>query len=247
MSNSAMMLRRREALRVLAACMADWWLPRQLFAQRTPAARPRDRRVIVVTFGGGVRYEDTLAREGWVNIPHLASDIVPQGLVYPAARHEGLTGHFNSTGALVTGSRQNVDAYGSEAPVTPTIFELFRREHALGPEEACGVGIAPFAFARRVHQREVRRYGFVGGARKSRYPSACHRPAAVRSALRVNQTRTGELPENLGQIAAGDPGGPGQLGNGDRSTGLTRQLDHQPERVFRRLGQHWSHSAHSGY
>ena len=112
--------------------MADWWLPRRLFAQKTKPGR----RVIVVTFGGGVRYEDTLAPEGWVNIPHLTSDLVPQGLVYPVARHEGLTGHFNSTGALVTGSRQNVDAYGSEAPVTPTIFELFRKEHALRPEEA---------------------------------------------------------------------------------------------------------------
>ena len=133
-------------LRLLAACMADWWLPRTAFAQRrppsrfairrtSPAARP-DRRVIVVTFGGGVRYEDTLAPEGWINIPHLASELVPQGLVYPTARYEGLTGHFNSTGALVTGSRQNVDAYGSEAPVTPTIFELFRKEHALPPEEA---------------------------------------------------------------------------------------------------------------
>ncbi|PYR13254.1 MAG: hypothetical protein DMF99_01820 [Acidobacteria bacterium] len=129
-------LPRRDALRILAACMADWWLPRCLFAQRTSTPRKRERRVIVVTFGGGVRYEDTLARDGWVNIPHLASDLVPQGLVYPVARHEGLTGHFNSTGALVTGSRQNVDAYGSEAPVTPTIFELFRKEHALPPEEA---------------------------------------------------------------------------------------------------------------
>src|SRR5262249_52763197 len=135
MANSAMMLRRREALRVLAACMADWWLPRQLFAQRR-SARPRDRRVIVVTFGGGVRYGDTLARGGWVNIPHLASALVPQGLVYPVARHEGLTGHFNSTGALITGTRQNVDAYGSEPPVTPTIFEMFRKERALPPEEA---------------------------------------------------------------------------------------------------------------
>ena len=115
--------------------MADWWLPRRVFAQRREIRRP-DRKVIVVTFGGGVRYEDTLAREGWVNIPHLATELVPQGLVYPVARYEGLTGHFNSTGALVTGSRQNVDAYGSEAPVTPTIFELFRKEHALQPEEA---------------------------------------------------------------------------------------------------------------
>ena len=125
-----MKLQRRDALRVLAACMADWWLPRDLFAQRISAPRKPERRVIVVTFGGGVRYEDTMAPEGWANIPHLASELVPQGLVYPLARHEGLTGHFNSKGALVTGSRQNVDAYGSEAPVTPTIFEQFRKEHA---------------------------------------------------------------------------------------------------------------------
>jgi hypothetical protein len=129
-------LRRRDVLRALAACMADWWLPRRACAQKTPVPRKPERRVIVVTFGGGVRYEDTLAPEGWVNIPHLAWELVPQGLVYPRARHEGLTGHFNSTGALVTGTRQNVDAYGSEAPVTPTIFELFRRERALPPEEA---------------------------------------------------------------------------------------------------------------
>ena len=131
-----MRLRRRDVFRMLAACMADWWLPRFAAAQGTRKATRPDRRAIVVTFGGGVRYEDTLAPEGWVNIPHLASELVPQGLVYAAARHEGLTGHFNSTGALVTGSRQNVDAYGSEAPVTPTIFELFRKEHALPPEEA---------------------------------------------------------------------------------------------------------------
>ena len=126
--------RRRETLKLLAACMADWVLPRRVFAQR-PARRP-ERKVIVVTFGGGVRYEDTLAPEGWVNIPHLATELVPQGLVYPVARYEGLTGHFNSTGALVTGSRQDVDAYGSEAPVTPTIFECFRKEHRLPADEA---------------------------------------------------------------------------------------------------------------
>ena len=75
----------RCAQRVLARCMADWWLPRRLFAQALEPRRP-DRRVIVVTFGGGVRYEDTLAPEGWVNIPHLATELVPQGLVYPRSR-----------------------------------------------------------------------------------------------------------------------------------------------------------------
>ena len=136
---------RRQTLQFLAACMADWALPRSLLAQHAQAKRAAasitgrtrpERRVIVVTFGGGVRFEDTLAPQGWVNIPHLANEIVPQGLVYPRARYEGSTGHFNSTGALVTGCRQEVDAYGSEAPLTPTIFELLRKEHKLPPEEA---------------------------------------------------------------------------------------------------------------
>ena len=76
-----MTVRRRDAIKVLAACLADFWLPRRVFAQRAPRSRKPERRVIVVTFGGGVRYEDTLAPAGWVNIPHLASEIVPQGLV----------------------------------------------------------------------------------------------------------------------------------------------------------------------
>jgi hypothetical protein len=126
---------RRDVLRVLAAVLADWWLPRRVFAQRSRSRKP-ERAVMVITFGGGVRFDDTLAPQGWINIPHLATEIVPQGIVYPVARYEGLTGHFNATGALVTGCRQDVDAYGSEAPLTPTIFELFRKAHDLPAEEA---------------------------------------------------------------------------------------------------------------
>jgi hypothetical protein len=133
--NPAQALGRRDVLRALAVCLADFWLPRRVFAQRTPRYTKPDRRVIVVTFGGGVRFEDTLAPQGWVNIPHLAGELVPKGLVYPVGRYEGLTGHFNSTAAMATGCRQDVDAYGGEAPQTPTIFELFRKEHNLPPEE----------------------------------------------------------------------------------------------------------------
>jgi hypothetical protein len=124
---------RRDVLRGAAALVADALLPRRAFAGHD---RPDNQhRAIVVTFGGGVRWEDTFAPEGWPNIPHLVSDLVPQGLFYPETRYEGLTGHFNATGALVTGCLQNVDAYGNEAPTTPTVFECFRKERGLPPEE----------------------------------------------------------------------------------------------------------------
>jgi len=129
-------LRRRDLLRLAAACLAEWTLPRPGFAGiGDPGSRP-GRRLILVTFGGGVRYEDTLAPEAWSNVPHLARDLAPQGLVYPMVRYEGVTGHFNATGALVTGCWQNVDAYGAEAPAAPTLFECFRKQRGAPPEDA---------------------------------------------------------------------------------------------------------------
>src|SRR5438093_452784 len=117
---------RRDVLRGAAALMADAIVPRRTYAERERAGV--ETRAIVVTFGGGVRWEDTFAPEGWSNNPHLVSDLVPQGLFYPETRYDGLTGHFNATGALVTGCLQNVDAYGNESPTTPTVLECFRKE-----------------------------------------------------------------------------------------------------------------------
>src|SRR6266705_6341432 len=125
---------RRDVLRGAAALVADALLPRR--GSAVPERRPVENRAIVVTFGGGVRWEDTFAPESWSNIPHLVSDLVPQGLFYPETHYDGLTGHFNATGALVTGCLQNVDFYGNEAPTTPTVFECFRKERSLPPEEA---------------------------------------------------------------------------------------------------------------
>src|SRR5260221_14098298 len=127
---------RRDLLRGAAALLADALLPRGAQARAARERRKPGRRAIVVTFGGGVRWEETFAPEGWPNIPHLVSDLVPQGLFYPEARYEGLTGHFNATGALVTGCLQNVDADGSEAPSTPTGFDGFRKARGRPPEAA---------------------------------------------------------------------------------------------------------------
>lgn len=127
-------VKRRNFLKLAAAFIAEHLLPRRVMAARGSYQKP-GHKAIVVTFGGGARYQDTMAPEGWVNIPHLTRDLVPQGMLYPAAFNQGITGHFNSSAALITGNWQNVDSFGSEPPVTPTVFEFFRKEHRLPPEE----------------------------------------------------------------------------------------------------------------
>jgi hypothetical protein len=129
------MSRRRDFLQLAAAFLADHFLSRRVFGQNHKEPKRSERRVIIVTFGGGVRYEDTFTPEGWINIPHLSSDLFSQALFYPAARNQGITGHFNSTAALVTGCWQKVDSYGSEPPSTPTVFECLRKERKFPPEE----------------------------------------------------------------------------------------------------------------
>ena len=127
--------RRRDFLKVAAAFIADHFLPRRLLARGPAGYLKPAHRAIVVTFGGGCRFQDTFAPEGWANIPHLVHDLAPQGLLYPVAVNQGLTGHFNSSAALITGVWQYVDTFGSEPPQTPTLFEFFRRERKLPPEE----------------------------------------------------------------------------------------------------------------
>ena len=127
--------RRRDFFRLAAAFLANHLLPRRSFAHTAKGSQKPERRAIIVTFGGGVRYEDSFAPEGWANIPHLTSDLFSQGLFYPNVRNDGLTGHFNSTAALLTGCWQNVDSHGSEPPATPTILEYFRKAQRLPPEE----------------------------------------------------------------------------------------------------------------
>jgi len=44
--------------------------------------------------------------------------------------------HFNSTGSIVTGNWQRVDDFGFQAPASPTIFELYRKQSGASPMDA---------------------------------------------------------------------------------------------------------------
>src|SRR5205807_9089501 len=85
------------------------------------------RKVIIVTFGGGVRYSETFSPDGLRNIPRLA-ELRPQGHFFRTCSNSGVLSHFNSTGSIVTGNWQRVDDFGFQPPASPTIFELYRKQ-----------------------------------------------------------------------------------------------------------------------
>ena len=50
---------------------------------RAAAPAPK-RKVVVVTFGGGARDQETFAPEGQENIPHLMRELIPQATLLHA-------------------------------------------------------------------------------------------------------------------------------------------------------------------
>ena len=88
----------------------------------------RTRKVIIVTFGGGVRYAETFAPEGLHNIPRLAA-MRPNGFFYRNCINSGVLSHFNSTASIVTGNWQRVDDFGFQPPASATLFDTTARLH----------------------------------------------------------------------------------------------------------------------
>jgi hypothetical protein len=116
------------AQRILPPSLLHLW-------HQAAEAQARGRKVILVTFGGGVRTSETFAPEGLRNIPRLAA-LRPEGYFYQTCRNEGVLSHFNSTASIVTGNWQRVDDFGFEAPASATLFEQYRKAKKAGPLDA---------------------------------------------------------------------------------------------------------------
>lgn len=116
------------AQRILPASLGSHWALSQ-------ELKRRNRRVILVTFGGGVRYTETFAPEGLRNIPRLAS-LRGEGHFFRSCFNSGVLSHFNSTASICTGQWQRVDDFGFEPPGSATLFELYRKARKAGPLDA---------------------------------------------------------------------------------------------------------------
>src|ERR1700689_934774 len=121
---------RRAFLQGAGLVMAGLLAPR-LGAQQLSKSNQGSGHKVIVVVVGGVRRDETFSEEGRANIPHLATDLLPQSLFYHHARNEGVTAHFNAISSILTGNWQRVDDWGKLAPPPPPLFEQFRKGRAV--------------------------------------------------------------------------------------------------------------------
>ena len=88
----------------------------------------KKRKVIVITFGGGARDQETFASEGQANIPHLLRELAPQSTFFTHVQNRGILGHYVATASLATGVYETLNNFSAVPPMHPTIFEYFRKD-----------------------------------------------------------------------------------------------------------------------
>ena len=117
----------------------------------------RKRKVIVVTFGGGARDQDTFAPEGQENIPHLLTDLIPQSSFFTQVSNQGILGHYVATASLATGVYETLNNFSAVPPQHPTVFEYFRKDLKRPSSDAWVV--APSNGFNRIGESDYRSYG----------------------------------------------------------------------------------------
>ena len=152
---------RRDFLRSAAGLTLGSALLRPTWASAmTPAPK---RKVVVVTFGGGARDQETFAPEGQDNIPHLMREFIPQSSFFTQVVNRGILGHYVATASLATGVYETINNFASLPPQSPTVFEYFRKDLRRPSSDAWVV--APSNGFNRIGESSHRSYGSGLGAR----------------------------------------------------------------------------------
>jgi len=150
-------LSRRDFLRDVAGLSLS-----STFLGATPYLRgqtptKKKRKVVVVTFGGGARDQETFAPEGQENIPHLLTELAPQSSFYTQMMNQGILGHYVATASLATGVYETLNNFSLTPPEHPTVFEYFRKD-LKRPSSNTWV-VAPSNGFNRIGESNSRSYG----------------------------------------------------------------------------------------
>src|SRR5690242_1674573 len=223
--------KRREFLRDAAGLTLGSLLPSRLLAR---AGVPADRRkVVVITFGGGARDQETFAPEGRENIPHLMGELIPRSSFFTQVVNKGILGHYVATASLATGVYETVNNFASLPPENPTVFEYYRRDLKRPSSDAWVV--APSNGLNRIGESSHRSYGQGLGARvirpkhrlaaampgsnddfdhllRDNYATPCYTPQLAGSDVELEQVETMlKLSVSDFKAHARTPSSPGEL------------------------------------
>jgi hypothetical protein len=127
------------------------------------ATAARKRKVIVITFGGGARDQETFAPAGRENIPHLIHELAPQASFFTQVINQGILGHYVATASLATGVYETLNNFSAIPPEHPTVFEYFRKDLKRPVSDAWVV--APSNGFNRIGESDYRSFGPGLGAR----------------------------------------------------------------------------------
>jgi hypothetical protein len=119
-------------------------------------------KVVVVTFGGGARDEETFAPDGQENIPDLVQTLFPQSTFFAQVINRGILGHYVATASLATGVYETFNNFAAVSPHNPTVFEYFRKDLHKRANEAWVV--APSNGFNRIGESDHKSYGSGLGA-----------------------------------------------------------------------------------
>src|SRR3984885_7106699 len=89
---------------------------------------PKNRKAVIVTFGGGARDEETFMPDGQENIPRLLHELMPQATFFTNVVNKGILGHYVATASIVTGVYETFNNFAAVSPNNPTVFEYFRKD-----------------------------------------------------------------------------------------------------------------------
>ena len=121
------------------------------------------RKVVVITFGGGARDQETFMVEGQENVPNLMSELIPQCSFFTQVVNHGILGHYVATASLATGVYETFNNFAAVSPESPTVFEYFRKDLKRPSSDAWVV--APSNGFNRIGESSHRSYGPGFGAR----------------------------------------------------------------------------------
>jgi len=162
LSGSALVSRsRREFLRDAGGLVLGSTLLSSRVAHAATASSRK--KVIVITFGGGARDQETFAPEGQENIPHLMRELIPQASFFTQVVNHGILGHYVATASLATGAYETFNNFAALPPENPTVFEYFRKQLKRPSSDAWVV--APSNGFNRIGESSNRSYGPGLGAR----------------------------------------------------------------------------------